>query len=98
MPRGEFEFSAEQVDFASSLIQGHMARHDLLEMSADQCADLLDRSGVLPAIGHPKRGFRFRQMLRDGRDGKIPLVDGAIQSRPRTVWTVRRVIGAAKSR
>jgi len=43
----------------------------------------------LKPIG-PKPGFNFRQMLRDGRDKSIILVDGAYQERPNTRWKISR--------
>jgi hypothetical protein len=89
-----FEFTAEQVDFVSSFLQGHMARRNIASLTADECAELLDQSGLLAAAGHPKKGFRFRQMLRDGRDGKIALVEGARQERPKTQWLIQRIIPA----
>lgn len=88
MSKPEHQFTDREVDFVNSFLQGHMARHQIDELTADECADLLDESGVLPAIGHPKKGYRFREMLRQGRDGKIPKVQGSWQERPNTPWHV----------
>ena len=91
MSKEEYSYTDDQVDYVSSFLQGHMARKQITQMTADECADLLDRSGLLPAGSHPKRGFRFREMLRNGRDGEIQLVDGAEQDGPNTRWVIRRM-------
>lgn len=84
----DYQFTNEQVDYVSSFLQGHMARKRIRELSADECAVLLNSSGLLKVSAHPKAGFRFRQMLRDGHNRKIHLVEGAVQAHPRARWTI----------
>jgi hypothetical protein len=68
-----------------------MENNNLTIMTADECADLLHENLILSNEGHPKTGFNFRQLLRDGRDKKIELVLGTYQERPRTKWFIYRV-------
>lgn len=92
----DIEFNDAQVDWVSSLLQGHMARHGIESMTPDECAQLLHQSGLFTiGRGLLKPGFRFRQMLPDGRDGKIALVQGAEQAANRR-WTIRREIRSDK--
>lgn len=86
-------FSIAKVSTVSSFLQLYMQENNIENMSADECAELLAAHGILSNKVGPKPGFNFRQMLRDGRDGKIPLVTGAFQRRPNTRWTIRRVEG-----
>ena len=90
-------YTADFVQKVSDVLQNHMRRNKRESMTADKCAVLLANRRILPA-GPPKLGFNFRQMLRDGRDGKIgrdgkkiPLVTGAWQARPHTKWIIKRV-------
>jgi hypothetical protein len=69
-----------------------MARKEIRELTADEYAVHLDSSGLLKVSAHPEAGFRFRQMLRDGRDGKIDLLDGAVQAPPQARWTIHQRI------
>jgi hypothetical protein len=68
-----------------------MREHNLAEMTADECAQLLADQKILPNDLGPKPGFNFREMLRQGRDGLIPKIRGVHQERPRTRWKIRRV-------
>lgn len=83
-------FTTAQVQKVSEYLQNHMRKKNIKTMKADDCAVLLANCGILSARP-PKPGFMFRQMLRDGRDGKIPLVKGAYQARPHTRWRIDRV-------
>jgi hypothetical protein len=84
-------FTDEEVKRVSDFLQNHMKNNGIEEMTADQCADLLAQANILPNDVGPKPGFNFRQMLRDGRDGKIMQVEGAYQIRPRSRWSIKRV-------
>ena len=74
----------------STFLQRYMLDYSVECMTADECADLLSRYGIL-AETPPKRGFNFREMLRLGRDGKLDRVKGAWQKRPHTRWYIYRV-------
>jgi len=85
------DFSKEQVVEVSAFLQEHMKANRLKSMVPDECAELLAKHGILPNDVGPKPGFNFRQMLRDGRNGLIPLVKGARQSAPNKRWCIERV-------
>ena len=82
------DFNNVQVTQVSVFLQNHMQKNNIASMSADECADLLVQNNILPNNVGPKSGFNFRQMLRDGRDKLINLVEGAYQERPKTKWTI----------
>lgn len=85
------DFTNNQVKQVSEFLQNYMRKNNINSMTADQCADLLDQNNILHIIkSKPKTGFHFRQMLRDGRDGLIDLVEGAYQKRPNTRWIIYR--------
>lgn len=79
----------EIVQEISSFLQDHMNTNKKSFMTADQCAELLDRNNILSSSGGPKKGFNFREVLRWGRDGKVEMVEGAYQERPNTKWTIK---------
>jgi hypothetical protein len=89
--RGKMPFTAEVVELVSVTLQRHMRENNLMEMTADECSQLLADRHILPNTVGPKPGFNFRQMLRDGRDGEIPLVQGAEQERPNARWHIYQV-------
>jgi len=82
------DFSNDQVDQVSSFLQNYMQNNNIASMSADECADLLADNDILPNNVKPKLGFNFRQMLRDGRNQLIDLVECAYQKRPNTEWII----------
>lgn len=84
-------FSAGQVEEVSNFLQSYMKRKGIRSLSADEAAELLAGNNILPNNIGPKPGFNFRQMLRDGRDNKIPLVKGAYQIEPHTRWTINLI-------
>lgn len=84
-------FSAGQVEEVSNFLQSYMKRKGIKSLSADEAAELLADNNILPNNVGPQPGFNFRQMLRDGRDGKIPLVKGAYQVKPKARWTINLV-------
>ena len=79
------------VKLVSDFLQEFMIRKSINQMTADECADVLANNNILSNKVGPKPGFNFRQMLREGRDGKIMLVDGANQIRPHTKWYIKRL-------
>lgn len=83
-------YSNELVELVSDYIQKYMKINNINTLSADECSEILNRSGILPNNVGPKKGFNFRQLLRDGRDGNINLVKGVYQIRPRTRWLISR--------
>tara|TARA_R110001592_G_scaffold363285_1_gene683191 strand:+ start:971 stop:1240 length:270 start_codon:yes stop_codon:yes gene_type:complete len=83
-------FNNSLVDKVSISLQKYMKDNCLKSLSADECATLLAKNNILTNTVKPKPGFNFRQMLRDGRDGKINLVEGAFQERPNTKWSIKR--------
>lgn len=68
-------FTNEHVTKVSDFLQSYMLENDIDEMTADECADVLLSKGLMEQIP-PKPGFNFRQMLRDGKDGKIDMIEG----------------------
>ncbi len=85
------EFTNAQVRLVSQFLQAYMKEHHIDSLTADECAELLARYGILPNNVGPKPGFNFRQMLRDGRDGKIRLVTGASQLQAHARWRIESV-------
>ncbi|HOF92377.1 MAG: hypothetical protein WBI34_00340 [Tenuifilaceae bacterium] len=81
-------FDNQQVKRVSEFVQKYMRDNKIDKMSADECAEILASNGILSNTVGPKPGFNFRQMLRDGRDGIIDLVDGAYQVRPKAKWII----------
>lgn len=81
-------FSIKQVELISNFLQNYMKVNCIKSLSADEAAQLLADNDILPNDVGPKPAFNFRQMLRDGRDKKIPLVKGAFQTRPNTKWII----------
>ena len=84
------DFNNLKVTEVSSFLQNYMKANAISQLSADECAELLAKAGILPNDVGPKPGFNFRQMLRDGRDGCIDLVEGAYQERPNSRWHILR--------
>ena len=81
-------FDNNDVKIVSDYLQYYMTKNGLDSLTADECANLLSESKLVSNKIGPKPGFNFRQMLRDGRDGKIDLVRGAKQERPNTRWQI----------
>lgn len=71
-------FTNKQVTEVSDFLQTYMLENNIDQMTADECAHVLFSAGILEQIP-PKPGFNFRQMLRDGRDGKINMMEGVTQ-------------------
>ncbi|MFZ4400578.1 MAG: hypothetical protein ACOYO1_11130 [Bacteroidales bacterium] len=85
------DFNNNHVKRVSEFLQNYMKEKNIESLTADQCADLLSENNILPNDIGPKPGFNFRQMLRDGRDKMINLVDGAYQERPNTRWKINSI-------
>ncbi len=90
MLNSESNFTNKQVKQVSNFLQNYMQHNNINSMTADECAELLASNNILPNDIGPKPGFNFRQMLREGRDKLIDLVEGAYQERPRTRWIIFR--------
>jgi len=90
--KSDLNFDNNFVKKVSDFLQTYMKTNNLTTMTADTCADLLHDNSLLSNEGHPKSGYNFRQLLRDGRDKKIDLVLGAFQERPRTKWHINRIV------
>ncbi len=84
-------FNNTLVGEVSDFLQVFMVKNNIKSMTADDCAELLAGNNILSNKVGPKPGFNFRQMLRDGRDGKINLVAGAYQARPRAKWILNKL-------
>lgn len=82
------EFHNSQVKKVSDFLQKYMKDNHVDFLTADECAEVLAKKGILSNEIGPKPGFNFRQMLRNGRDGLINLVEGAQQERPNTKWMI----------
>lgn len=86
----KLNFDNQQVEKVSLFIQNYMRENHIDTLTADECASLLAENNVLSNNVGPKPGFNFRQMLRDGRDNLIDLVEGAYQNRPNTKWFINK--------
>jgi len=84
-------YSNELVDRISIFLQNYMKTNNISALSADECADILAKNSILRDDIGPKPGFNFRQVLRDGREGKIKLVQGVNQVRPHTRWLIKKI-------
>jgi hypothetical protein len=89
MPK--FEYTQEEVDKVSRFLQNHMAKAGIKYLTADEASDLLAKNSILKNDIGPKSGFNFREMLRQGRDGKIKKVTGAYQLLPGSRWKVNLI-------
>jgi hypothetical protein len=87
----QIEFNNNKVKLVSDFLQDYMRKNDITSLTADESAELLANNGILSNEIGPKQGFNFRQMLRDGRDGKIDLVKGTEQYKNRR-WVIYRVL------
>ncbi|QYJ69363.1 hypothetical protein [Flavobacterium litorale] len=87
----ESAYNNNLVEQISKFLQDYMIKNNVEKLSADQCADLLAERKILDNKVGPKPGYNFRQVLRDGRDGKINMVKGVFQERPKTKWHINRV-------
>ena len=85
------DFTNKQVSLVSDFIQKYMREINIDLLSADECAEILAKNYILTNTVGPKPGFNFRQMLRDGRDGVIDMVEGASQLRPNTRWRISKL-------
>ncbi len=70
-------FTNHQDKQVSEFLQKYMQDGYFDELTADERADLLALRGIILNDVGPKPGFNFREMLRQGRDGQIPLVTSA---------------------
>jgi len=84
----KFKYDNAIVEKASNFLQIYLDKNELLCLTADQSAHLLAKQGILTNQIGPKLGFNFREMLRQGRFGKVNLVSGAFQVRPRSRWHI----------
>ncbi len=87
----DLEFDNNLVNKVSDFLQNYMKTNSIKSMTADECADLLDKNRILLSAGHPKPGFNFRQLLRDGRYEKVNLIKGAYQESPRKRWQINNI-------
>lgn len=83
-------FSIDQVRVVSNFLQQNMQTNNKISLTADECAELLAINNVLCNNVGPKPGFNFREMLRQGRDQIIPLVDGVFQEEQDKEWSIFR--------
>jgi hypothetical protein len=84
-------FDNQVVKDVSNFLQDYMRKNAIISMTADECAEILAKNSILSNKVGPKPGFNFRQLLRDGRDGKIDLVKGAIQEKPKARWLIIKI-------
>ena len=84
-------FDNSLVNQVSEFLHKYMTNNKIDIMTADECADLLAKNKILRNDEGPKPGFNFRQLLRDGRDGKINQIEGVYQEKPRARWNIKRV-------
>ncbi len=90
--KSNLNFDNNLVQKVSDFLQTYMKTNSIKTMTADECADLLHKNKILLNEGHPKTGFNFRELLRQGREKKIDLVIGAYQEKPRKRWSINRII------
>jgi hypothetical protein len=84
-------FDNADVKIVSDYLQYYMTKNEIQNLTADECAELLSDSKLISNKVGPKPGFNFRQMLRDGRDGKIDLVIGAEQEKTNSRWKISKM-------
>jgi len=84
-------FDNSDVKIVSDYLQYYMTKNGIENLTADECALLLSESKLVSNKIGPKPGFNFRQMLRDGRDGKIDFVVGAEQEKPNSRWKISKI-------
>jgi hypothetical protein len=84
------EYTNSKVLEVSQFLQNYMKSNNIFSMTPDECAEILNKNGILSNKVGPKPGFNFRQMLRDGRDGKIDRIQGASQAENNR-WTIQMV-------
>jgi len=84
----KFEYTQGEIDKVSQFLQNYMNQSAICNLTADQAADLLAKNSILRNDIGPKPGFNFREMLRQGRNGKIEKVKGAYQLRPGARWRI----------
>jgi hypothetical protein len=89
--KNDLNFDNNMVKKVSDFLQTYVKTNNIKSLTADECADLLDENRILSNEGHPKSGFNFRQLLRDGRDKKIDLIKGAYQESPHKRWQINRI-------
>ena len=82
-------YEEKLVNDISFFLQVYMKKNNLNSLTADECAELLAKNNLLSNKIGPKPGFNFRQMLREGRDGLIPQIEGVYQERPNTKWIIK---------
>jgi len=87
----ESKFDNKDVKIVSDYLQYYMTKNEIKNLTADECALLLADSKLVSNKIGPKPGFNFRQMLRDGRDGKIDLINGASQEKPNSRWKIAKI-------
>lgn len=90
------EYTEEEIDKVSRFLQNHMAQLGIKYLTAEEAANLLAKNSILRNDIGPKPGFNFREMLREGRDGKIETVTEAYQLSPRTQWRINLIEPVAK--
>ena len=91
------KFDNADVKIVSDYLQYYMTKNQIRNLTADECALLLSDSKLVSNKIGPKPGFNFRQMLRDGRDGKIDFVIGAEQKKPNSMWKILNINGNSDS-
>ena len=84
----KYQYANQEVKEVSEYLQKYMTKNFISSLTADQCAELLNSANLLPNTIGPKPGFNFREMLRQGRDGKINLISGAKQEKPNARWSI----------
>jgi len=80
-------FNNTLVNKVSVFLQNHLKKKNIDFLTANKCAELLDKSNILPNK-RSKSGYNFRDMLRDGQDGLIDLVEGAYQKQRYARWYI----------
>ena len=88
-----YNYSNEKVSQVSDFLQNYMKINNIIKLTPNDCAPLLNSAGLLSNKPGPALAFNFREMLRQGRDGIIQLVAGAHQIAPRKRWTIYKIDG-----
>jgi len=84
----KFEYTQREIDTVSKFLQNHMLESGVKYLTADQAAELLAKNSILRNDKGPKPGFNFREMLRQGHDGKVARMKGVYQLRPGSRWKI----------
>ncbi len=84
-------FANKKIKEVSIFLHKYKRKNKLTSLSASECVNIFDQNNILSSNFGPKPDFNYRDMLRDGRNKTISLVNGTHQKQPNTKWTIFRI-------